>query len=282
MADAAYKMMPLSKSPCWRRLYTDACLLRSLSDIGTLENPDKTIALESIARLDRAIIIAGAAGDGRLDLVIDIIQRIQSEFFRSVRVSESPKVFDSSPLPLPSYTSVELASSSRHILYEDEYPSMLSFQHQFCKKPFILRGYIRDWPAMREHPWSSLDYLRCVAGPGRIVPVEIGKDYRNDDWTQKLMKWDEFIASINFSGVHQQHDEILYLAQHNLLTQFPALRSDIIVPDYAYSCLSAPPDFLGYRPPGNDEQLVINAWLGPKGTISPAHTVNQLRVYVDH
>jgi lysine-specific demethylase 8 len=128
---------------------------------------------------------------------------------------------------------------------------------------------------MQERPWSSVDYLRSVAGPGRIVPVEVGKDYRNDDWTQKLMNWDEFLESIDFPDrpSRQTPGDVLYLAQHNLLTQFPALRADIVIPDYLYACPSCPVDFPAYKPPANEEQFVLNAWLGPKGTISPAHTV---------
>jgi hypothetical protein len=271
MADIAHEKMPLSSSACWRRLYTDTCVLMSLFDI--LDCPDESVALQSIARLDRAIIIAGAAGDGRLDLILSVIRRIQSHFFPSEQHFEAHQISDSLNLPLPIYASVGLASSSHDIPHLNEAPSISMFQRQFSKQPFILRGYIRDWPAMQEHPWSSLDYLRYVAGPGRIVPVEVGKDYRADDWSQKLMEWDKFIASINFSGGEQLQDEVLYLAQHNLLMQFPALRADLIVPDYAFSCIPAPADFPDYRPPGNDEQLVINAWLGPKGTISPAHTV---------
>ncbi|KAG5646695.1 hypothetical protein DXG03_002685 [Asterophora parasitica] len=48
-------------------------------------------------------------------------------------------------------------------------------------------------------------------------------------------------------------------------------RTDIIVPDYVYASMQ-PPDFTAYKPPGNNERLLINMWLGPKGTISPAHT----------
>lgn len=104
------------------------------------------------------------------------------------------------------------------------------------------------------------------------------------------MPWEEFLRRIgmeskmdlpidiierNGYGTEDCHvpEEVLYLAQHTLLTQFPALRSDIMVPDYAYASLPSPSTFSAYRPPGNDEQLVINAWLGPKGTVSPAHTV---------
>jgi lysine-specific demethylase 8 len=127
---------------------------------------------------------------------------------------------------------------------------------------------------MQEHPWASTDYLRFVAGPGRIVPIEIGSDYRNDDWTQTLMDWDDFLTALDSQGLeHQNKHDVLYLAQHNLLKQFLALRTDVIVPDYIYASVSPPVDFPGYEPPANDEQLVINAWLGPGGTVSPAHTV---------
>lgn len=119
-----------------------------------------------------------------------------------------------------------------------------------------------------------------------MVPVEVGSDYRAEDWNQKMLPWEDFLQGIGLTlGSYEneggelgsQSDtsgkEVLYLAQHTLLTQFPALRSDIIVPDYVYSSPPPPSTFPTYRPPGNDDQLVINAWLGPKGTLSPAHTV---------
>jgi hypothetical protein len=98
--------------------------------------------------------------------------------------------------------------------------------------------------------------------------VEIGNDYRADDWTQTLMDWDEFLDSLTSDA-----GPLLYLAQHSLFLQFPHLREDIEIPDYVYFCPNPPKHFPHYRPPGNDEQLVLNAWFGPKGTISPAHTV---------
>lgn len=77
-----------------------------------------------------------------------------------------------------------------------------------------------------------------------------------------------------------------YLAQHNLFAQIPALRLDISIPDYCY--ISPPPPvasspfYKAHSKPGNggngeDEgtkelkDVMLNAWFGPAGTISPLH-----------
>ena len=112
--------------------------------------------------------------------------------------------------------------------------------------------------------------------------MEVGSDYREDDWTQKMMPWDAFLASIEELEKQNQTQAdaglspgpLLYLAQHSLFNQFPALKEDVVVPDYVYADLPPPEDFPQYVPPANDERLVLNAWLGPAGTVSPAHTVS--------
>lgn len=73
--------------------------------------------------------------------------------------------------------------------------------------------------------------------------------------------------------IEEWNGESNYLAQHDLINQFPELRSDIIIPDYVYADVSAPPWFPEYRPPGVDDMMMINNWIGPKGTITPAHKV---------
>ncbi|KAG9048720.1 hypothetical protein FS837_012156 [Tulasnella sp. UAMH 9824] len=155
---------------------------------------------------------------------------------------------------------------------------MSSFQRERSRHPFVVKSYASDWPALTDHPWSSLEYLRQVGGRGRVVPVEVGSDYRTSGWTQELMDWEEFLKSV-FKPADTSQPK-LYLAQHSLLRQFPALRSDMEIPPYVYSALEPPDDWGTYKPPANDEQLVINAWLGPQHTMSPAHFDPYLNCFV--
>ena len=267
-----------------RRLYTECRLLLSLLELKNLDKNDITEHgwERAVARLDMVIIIVGAPGDGRLDLILDTIAVIQAEH---LPLADSQYLTISTNLDLPPVNIDSLASNEIPCIPP---PSVATFQRT-SSMPFILPGAVKDWPALTNHPWSSPAYLLHVSGRGRVVPVEIGCDYRADDWSQKILPWEAFLQGIGVTlDIHNNVDEgskdklhsgdvaneeVLYLAQHNLLTQFPALRSDIIVPDYVYSSPPSPDAFPSYCPPGNDEQLVINAWLGPKGTVSPAHTV---------
>ena len=151
-------------------------------------------------------------------------------------------------------------------------PSLSAFRNNYSHAPFVLRRYAQEWPALNEHPWHSVEYLRSVSGPGRVVPVEVGSDYRTADWKQEIAEWDIFLQSLHSNSPGEAP---LYLAQHGLFMQFPKLRDDIVIPDYVFTAPPAPHNYEKYAPPGNEEQLVLNAWLGPKGTVSPAHTVRK-------
>ncbi|KAJ7739655.1 hypothetical protein DFH07DRAFT_926926 [Mycena maculata] len=251
----AYENLAKTSLYCWRRLHTDASILSAL-----VSPPEA-----AIAKLDTAIILSGAAGNARLDLILDIIECIQAEHLPSTPLSGQNFVADSEHLI------AQISTKTAVIPSLPTPPSLAAFQAREHAAPFILRGYARDWPALTERPWASTAYLRAVAGRARVVPVEVGRDYRTDDWTQKIMPWDAFLDAL------ESPTELLYLAQHSLLMQFPALRADIVVPDYVYAALPRP---VGSAPPANDEQLVINAWLGPKDTVSPAHTDPYFNMYV--
>ena len=253
-----------------RRLYTDACILKSVYDTAT-PTPGLSIVAQAIEYLDRAIIVAGAAGPGRHDLILDLIQSIQSEHMSLLRPSSLPDVSLSATAPS---VPVPVVAARHQVPRFNAPPSLASFQRSIASRPFIVTAHATYWPALNEHPWHSTRYLRTASGPGRVVPVEVGSDYRTDDWSQKIMRWDDFVTSLS-----QPSNQVLYLAQHSLFLQFPNMREDIVVPDYVYSCPNSSDSFPHYKPPTNDEQLVLNAWLGPKGTISPAHVASRFHVY---
>ena len=252
----------------WMRLYTDTSILCCLANL------DSTTAPQSITDLDRVLIFCGSAS-GRVDLVLSIISDIQQTYLPVY--SFNSKIHTS-----PQHhcrANVNLSSSHHDIPSLPVPPPLTIFQSSWSNSPFIIRLYAQDWPALKEHPWKSAAYLRAASGPGRVVPVEVGQDYRENDWTQTLVGWDTFLSHLELEDQPSPSlsSNVLYLAQHDLLMQFPALRKDIIIPDYVYSDVrpSSCPD---YGSPGNDEKLIINAWVGPKGTISPAHTVSVSRL----
>ncbi|KAI8922901.1 hypothetical protein BC831DRAFT_498910 [Entophlyctis helioformis] len=111
-------------------------------------------------------------------------------------------------------------------------------------------------------------------GPDRLVPVEVGSRYTDDAWSQRLVTVREFVSHLG--GVPAADGEDgedggegrpppMYLAQHNLLDQMPRLCRDILVPDYCY---------VKEREEGGPvlDDAIVNAWLGPGGTVSPLHT----------
>lgn len=68
------------------------------------------------------------------------------------------------------------------------------------------------WPACTK--WIDINYLLSVAG-NRTVPVELGSQYSDENWSQKLMTLKDFIQDY-----YLKDSEIVgYLAQHNLLNQ---------------------------------------------------------------
>lgn len=134
-------------------------------------------------------------------------------------------------------------------------PSVENFHvNHFIKQiPALIQDCMDHWPALKS--WKQSGYLVSIAGE-RTVPIEIGSHYTNENWSQDLVKFKDFLN--RQISAEQACDRIEYLAQHNLFDQIPALRKDILIPEYC--CVGTA-----------KETVDIKAWLGPKGTISPMH-----------
>ncbi|CAH0407885.1 unnamed protein product [Chilo suppressalis] len=132
-------------------------------------------------------------------------------------------------------------------------PSMEHFYKNYivAEKPVVLRNCINHWPALSK--WRDQNYFIKLAG-ARTVSIEIGRDYTESEWTQKLMTIEDFIKDFIF----QTNGSTGYLAQYQLFEQIPELKEDIIEPEY---CCFA----------DKDEPVDVMAWYGPKGTLSPLH-----------
>ncbi|GAW10751.1 hypothetical protein ANO14919_000860 [Xylariales sp. No.14919] len=170
-------------------------------------------------------------------------------------------------------------------------------------EPLILHNALSEWPALSTHPWNQPSYLLSQTfGGRRLVPVEIGRSYVDEGWGQKLITFGEFLREYidptslagaetftnpvrNSDGDKKGYENkpslensqdtpppkpTAYLAQHQLFTQLPSLRNDILIPDYCYTSPPTHPTDACIDQPELDEPL-LNAWFGPPGTISPLH-----------
>ncbi|CAO3564236.1 unnamed protein product [Mortierella alpina] len=295
LVDHAREMLhayPYREVPaCWRELYTDAGILKALA-LGLFDScstPEEYSTSNAdplklaIAACDNVLVMAGASGAGRKSFVFELIDALEERMngredasepssakrHKSAATNKLGEESDQGPFP-----------EIKHPIPRVQLPTMDAFQRHVHGQssmgeatPLIITGAIDHWPAKER--WTDLDTLCRTAGPDRLVPIEIGSQYTDDQWTQKLVPMREFIqqyivrdaASQCANSTSERHrSPIGYLAQHDLFEQIPRLRRDIDIPDY---CLIQPQDQEGYHPP---DDVLLNAWFGPGGTVSPMHT----------
>lgn len=64
-------------------------------------------------------------------------------------------------------------------------------------RPVIITDAMQHWSALSK--WCDVEYLRAKAGM-RVVPIEVGKTYLAEGWTQKLITLSEFIDQFVLSS----------------------------------------------------------------------------------
>jgi lysine-specific demethylase 8 len=141
--------------------------------------------------------------------------------------------------------------------------------------PIITTGVLDDWPARQSGAWSDPEYLMSkTIGGRRLVPVETGKNYVDESFGQEIITFKEFMDKYIMNPKDSAGKG--YLAQHNLFTQIPSLREDILIPDYCYSVAPGPhkssPLAAAHAEVPILDDPMLNAWFGPEGTTTPLHT----------
>ncbi|RMJ27085.1 JmjC domain-containing protein [Aspergillus sp. HF37] len=277
LADAHLHVFPFKDvHTCWRRLYTDSSILKacitiydsrypgqkcssSLREEGGYDRvvtevkedtkewritPSAPWLAPVVHTLDKALIMSGAPNrEGLVESLLSALQNATKspdandqdedglDTHRQKRRKTSQPLF-----PLDTVAVPEIA----HPIPRVSDPSFDSIEHHIRKvrTPLVVTGAADHWPAMSTRPWSSRDYwLDRTFGGRRLVPVEIGRSYTDEEWGQQIMEFREFVDRHIWAEKNAESDgavQMGYMAQHDLLAQVPALRKDIAVPDYCY------------------------------------------------
>ena len=291
----------------WRKLYTDASILKFSTLFLSWGGDGQSGARldDMVKALDLALILAGGAGDGRgrrwingafvmLEEVCGSSQYCLSSLPGSdleaiagrsaKRAKRSPSATtgeggEENPwVTTPSFSCREpFTPPVTHPVSRTGPLSLSAFQTHLNNasgpSPLVLTGLTEEWPARTTRPWDRPEYLLSrTFGGRRLVPVEIGRSYVDEGWTQKLIALKELVGRyIDVDPASESTTPKGYLAQHPLFTQFPSLLSDIITPDYVYTSPPLHPLSPTLTQPELDTPQ-LNAWFGPPGTITPLHT----------
>ncbi|KAH8862552.1 Lysine-specific demethylase 8 [Schistosoma japonicum] len=259
---------------CWRKLYASLKVLIVLYNLYKCNNPtpkSDDLLKEMISQLDYSLIMGYAIFD-------HFASKLANELHKMIRMD----LIQSNEDYL--YVSFELNKSHEDDVMNQVKVNLVKLDRINCpsiemfnkliqlSKPFIITNAINFWPAYyNQHKWT-LNYWRMNFGY-RLIPIEIGTKYTDDNWGQKLLTINQFIDKYfrltnNIKG---------YLAQYEIFSQIPELQNDICIPDYCTvtgDLYTEVNDVIHNYDDNNMNSIEMNIWFGPNGTISPLHHDN--------
>ncbi|KAL8702154.1 MAG: hypothetical protein Q9201_004546 [Fulgogasparrea decipioides] len=232
---------------------------------------------EVVKVLDMASIMAGAAG--RAEMIEQLLSTLQDYWseHRPLQTKCQTREGHGDSFPVSEHLDSSDLPTILYPVQSSTAPSMHAFNtHMKSAQPLRMTAALTHWPALHERRWSSPAYLlERTFGGRRLIPVEIGRSYTDADWRQSIITFKDFMENYMMSE-HPDPSRVGYLAQHDLFSQIPSLRSDIAIPDF---CYTTPPHteihsaaISGKPAPPQLEEPLLNAWFGPAGTVSPLHT----------
>ncbi|OJI84899.1 hypothetical protein ASPTUDRAFT_54615 [Aspergillus tubingensis CBS 134.48] len=311
------------------RIIDDACSNKELIEV----DPEAEWLTPTIHMLDKALIMTGAPL--REALVLAVINALQGACPTTKRNNltkfEFPDELDPDELATPLFS--DDAAPTPEICFPipgvsnlpmwGTSPSSPNFRDHVRQKktPLVITDAVKDWPAIATGSWASREFwMHRTFGGRRLVPVEIGRSYTDEDWGQRLMPFKDFVEKYLDRDRHSDDaGPTGYLAQHDLFSHMPTLFKDFMHPDYIH--IDAPkaepgtPAYirqqreeedrrrkLGEEVISNQEQEQesksdsdsdssschepdddgphLNIWMGPSWTISPLHFDTYHNIYV--
>ena len=245
---------------CWRRLYTDASIVKALLTIKAhlLSKLTDIKWVDDVVRtLDMALIMTGAPL--RTAMVEGILAKLQEYVADDSQPAKRRRTEHAFPMDGCRIPELNFPIPRKKV-------SVIAFEnHLEDPVPLVITDSLDHWPALNERSWKNPSYLlEKTFGGRRLVPVELGRSYIDDGWGQAIIPFREYMEKYLLDP---REDQIGYLAQHDLFAQIPSLRNDISIPDF---CYTDPP--LAKQEIPHLTEPILNAWFGPTGTISPLHT----------